>query len=109
MEIKKFKNGKIKMQLEKSDFYYYNDDKSGINIDEVYDREITMNDLYIQQINGYQYLVDFNTNKVYELGSYLLQNPLKYICDELLQGKIYFNPLPKRLSIDLMEDLVNGY
>ena len=109
MIIKKFKNGKVKMQLERSDFFYYADGNGGIDIDRLYDNEITMSDLYIQQINGYQYMVDFNTNTVYELGSYLMQNPLKFIADELIEGNVYLFPLTKKISLDLLEDLVNGY
>ena len=109
MEIKKFKNGKIKMQLEKSDLFYYSDGNGGIDIDRLYDDEITMSDLYIQQINGYQYIVDFNTNTVYEMGSYLMQNPLKFIADKMSEGAVYLCPLTKKTSLDLLEDLENGY
>lgn len=109
MIIKKFKNGKVKMKLEKSDFFYYADENGGIDIDRLYNNEITMNDLCIQQINGYQYIVDFNTSTVYEMGSYLLQNPLKFIADELSEGTVYLYPLTKKLSLDLLEDLENGY
>ena len=109
MIIKKFKNGKIKFQLEKSDLFYYADGNGGIDIYKLYDNEITMSDLYIQQINGYQYIVDFNTNIVYELGSYLMQNPLKFIADELSEGAVYLHPLTKKTSLDLLEDLENGY
>ena len=58
------------------------------------------------------YIVDFN-NKPFsmKLGSYLLQNPLKYILDELEEhGKMYLYPLTKRKeSLSLLQDLENGY
>lgn len=109
MKIKKFKNGKIKMALESNDKFYYGDGNGGYNIDEMYDSEITMKDIYIQQINGYQYYVDFNTGLVYEMGSYLLQNPLKYLLDCLIEGSVYLYPLTKAESESLLEDLENGY
>lgn len=109
MIIKKFKNGKIKMQLEKSDFDYYGDGNGNLK-DDLYFNEIEMSDLYINQINGYQYLVDFHTQRVYELGSYLMQNPLKELLSDLEQHKtLYFYPLSKKESKSLLEDLANGY
>lgn len=105
MKIKKFKNGKIKLELEPSDF----DDQGNVR-EEVYYDDMFMHDLYIEQINGYQYIVNFNTQRVYELGSYLLQNPLKYLLDELKEhGKMYLYPLSKRESKSLLQDLENGY
>ena len=103
--IKKFKNGKIKIELD-----YTNDGTTAQEIESVYHDDMFMSDLYINQINGYSYLVDFNTSLVYELGSYLMQNPLKWILDELLEkSKIYFYPLTKKQSKSLIEDLDNGY
>lgn len=105
MKITKFKNGKIKLELESSDFDY-----QGNVREEVYHDDMFMCDLYIEQINGYQYIVDTNTQRVYELGSYLLQNPLKYLLDELKEhGKMYLYPLSKRESKSLLQDLENGY
>ena len=104
--IIKFKNGKIKVEVQKN--YDINSDGS-IN-ENVYHDDMFMCDLYLNQINGYQYLVDFNTSLVYELGSYLMQNPLVYILNELQENsKIYFYPLSKRESKSLIEDLENGY
>ena len=106
MKIKKFKNGKITMTLEKN--YDFNEDGS-IN-ENVYHDDMFMSDLYINQINGYQYVTDYNTQRVYNLGSYLLQNPLKYILDELKEhGKMILYPLSKRESKSLLQDLENGY
>ena len=103
--IKKFKNGKIKVELD-----YRDDGNTAQEIESVYHDDMFMADLYLNQINGYQYLVDWNTQLVYELGSYLFQNPLKEMLDELLEkGKIYFYPLSKKESLSLLEDLENGY
>lgn len=105
-DIKKFKNGKIKVSMDKQ----YDILSNGAINENVYHNDMFFSDLYINQINGYSYLVDFNTSLVYEIGSYLLQNPLKYIFDELLEkGKIYFYPLSRKESKSLMEDLENGY
>lgn len=111
MKITKFKNGKIKLELEPSDF----DDQGNVR-EEVYHNDMFMYDLFIEQINGYQYIVDANTQRVYELGSYLallvylLQNPLEYLLDELKEhGKMYLYPLSKRESKSLLQDLENGY
>ena len=104
--IIKFKNGKIKVELQKN--YDINSDGS-IN-ENVYHDDMFMCDLYLNQINGYQYLVDFNTSLVYELGGYLMQNPLVYILNELQENsKMYFYPLSKRESKSLLMDLENGY
>lgn len=105
MKITKFKNGKIKLELEASDF-----DNQGNVREEVYHDDMCMHNLYIEQINGYQYIVDMSTQRVYELGSYLLQNPLKYLLDELKEhGMYYLYPLSKRESKSLLQDLENGY
>lgn len=103
--IKKFKNGKLLLKVEKIDFINKNE------VDEnFYHDTMFFADLYINQINGYQYLVDFNKSLVYELGSYLLQNPLKFLLEELAEkNKIYFYPLSKKESKSLLEDLENGY
>ena len=105
MIIKKFKNGKVKLQVEKCDRL-----SDGTVDENVYHDDMCCDDLYIHQINGYQYVVDFNTSTVYELGSYLLQNPLKWILDILEEeGRMYLYPLTKRESLSLLEDLENGY
>lgn len=106
MEIKKFKNGKIKMTIQKN--YDINDD--GTINENVYHDDMFFSDLYINQINGYQYICDFNTSLVYEMGSYLMQNPLKFILDTLQEDKqIYLYPLSKKESKSLLQDLENGY
>lgn len=98
--IKKFKNGNITIRF----------DKDYTNIDEFYGRDMFWNDLYINQINGYEYLVDFNTQLVYELGSCLMQNPLKEIEDIVKeQGSMKLHPLSKKDSKSLLQDLENGF
>lgn len=112
MIVKKFKNGKIKLQLEQK--YDYNNNNNEIDIDNIYHRDMTMCDLYINQINGYQYVVDWNTYTVYPLISegYHLScyNPLVFLRDELKKNPIfYLYPETKKESKSLLEDLDNGY
>ena len=103
--IKKFKNGKLVLKVEKDDF-----EKDGSVRETFYHDDMFFDDLYINQINGYHYLVDFNKSLVYDLGSYLMQNPLKYILEELGEyGELTFRPLPKDKCLSLLEDLENGY
>ena len=104
--ITKFKNGKIKVEVQKN--YDINSDGS-IN-ENVYHDDFFFADLNINQINGYQYLVDNNTSLVYELSIYPMENPLMYILEELQENsKMYFYPLSKRESKSLLMDLENGY
>jgi hypothetical protein len=106
MIIKKFKNGKLLLKTQKEDF---NNTENLID-DGIYHDDMFMQDLSINQINGYQYITDFNTNRVYELGSYLMQNPLKYLLDELTENKkMYLKPVTKKESKSLLQDLENGY
>jgi hypothetical protein len=106
-EIKKFKNGKIKLQVCKKSFY--KEENGSVN-ENFYHDEMFMNDLYLNQIDGYMYLVDFNKSLVYEIGSYLMQNPLKEILETLENCKpLYFYPLSKKQSKSLLQDLENGY
>lgn len=100
--IKKFKNGKVKVSIPKNDFYYRN----GEVIEEFYFDEIEISCLYIVTIEGNYYIVDFNTKRVYDyFNSYLIQNPLKYLLDELaLNKKLYLYPLSKRESKKLIRE-----
>ena len=103
--IKKFRNGKLVLRVEKDDL-----NEDGTAGETFYHNEMFMSDLYINQINGYQYLVDWDKSLVYELGSYLVQNPLKWLLDELAERKkLILYPLSKRESESLIEDLGNGY
>lgn len=106
--IKKFKNGNL--VLKSPSLYGAEIVNNNYCIDTYYDDDMNMHDLYFNQINGYMYLVDFNKSLVYELGSYLLQNPLKYIKDLLEENsQIKLYPLSKKECKSLLQDLENGY
>ena len=102
--IKKFKNGNIVLDVRE-------DIKSGYynikGIENFYHHDMCMEDLYINHINGYLYIVDYNTGLVYDLpGGYLFKDFL----EELLnKGKIKLIPYEKRISKELLHDLENGY
>ena len=102
--IKKFKNGNIVLDIR-------DDIKSGYynieGIENFYHNDMCMEDLYINQINGYLYIVDFNTGLVYDLpGGYMFKDFL----EELLnKGKIKLIPYGKIMSKELLNDLENGY
>ena len=73
--VKKFKNGKILLSANKNE------------VDEnFYHDTMFYSDLYLNQINGYQYIVDFNTNLVYEIGSYLITSYQQYKQHKLIMG-----------------------
>lgn len=104
MIIKKFKNGKLKLEYEKGDI-------SGIGsiFENVYYDDMFMNDLYINQINGYQYLIDFNKSIVYDLRDYT-HNPLYTLLNDIQKfKKVYYYPLNKKECKSLLQDLENGY
>ena len=66
-----------------------------------------MEDLYINQINGYLYIIDYNTRLVYDLPSgYMFKDFLKEL---LNKGKIKLIPYGKRISKELLNDLESGY
>jgi len=97
--IKKFKNGKVKLQCNKTelDENFYHD-------------EMFFNNLSINQINGYLYLIDTNKQLVYEIDPYLMHDPISYIIETIKSdGRLYLQPLNKKESKSLLEDLENGY
>ena len=112
--IKKFKNGNVTITSP------YFSPKNTINrdiytnkIDNFYDNEITMNDLYLNQINGYMYLVDFNTGYVLDFDRRYFTSDSNFLLqiDEYLEKnrslKLYaYN---KKESKSLLQDLENGY
>jgi len=109
MKIKKFKNGNVNLKLEKSDFFYYDDTENKIDIDKLYNNEITMEDLYFNQVNGYMYLIDYNKRLIYEYGNGY-NNILITLRNELLENNtIKLIPLSKKESKQLFIDLENGY
>ena len=104
--IKKFKNGNIVLDVRddiKNGYY----EKNIESIENFYHNDMCMEDLYINQINGYLYIVDYNTGLVYDLpGGYLFKDFL----EELLnKGKIKLIPYGKKISKELINDLENGY
>lgn len=109
--IRKFKNGNIRLYAPKKgtmDDYLINED--GSIHENYYHDNMTMSDLHFNQINGYMYLVDFNTEKIYELESQNIQNPIKWILNVLEEdGKYYLYPLSNKECKELMQDLENGY
>ena len=127
MKIKKFNNGNINLSLEVSDKFYYNcsplsyDDAmkesiKSINIDTIYNEVITMEDLYFNQINGYMYLIDYNSQKAYDfsVATFKGVNVLEYLKGLLIECyndnkvlKLY--PLSNKEYKSLMQDLENGY
>lgn len=110
--IKKFKNGKIKINKIKKNDNYYRDNIGDIMIDQFYNNEITMCDLYFNQINGYMYLVDFNTQYVYDLRDinyYHHKNILIHLKELLESNNIYLYPLSKKESAELLYQLEQGY
>ena len=104
--IKKFKNGNIVLDIRddiKSGYY----EKTIDSIEKFYHNEMCMEDLYINQINGYLYIVDFNKRLVYDLpGGYLFKDFLEAL---LNNGKIKLIPYGKIMSKELLNDLENGY
>ena len=115
--IKKFKNGKILLSVTKSDF-------DGLQVNEnFYHDEMFFSDLYLNQINGYMYIVNYNQQLVYEyiqLGGQKKHNTIYSLCNvqnalkEIIDGlteykKIYLYPLTKKESLSLLQDMENGY
>lgn len=95
--IRKFKNGNIRMKAEVGQGFY-----SFVH------NEMLWDDLYIQQINGYSYIVDFNTGLVYDIPiTYMLRGTDSFIND-LYKGVKLF-PYSKKESALLLQDLENGY
>ena len=101
--IKKFKNGNINLCI-KEDIKnsYYNSD----NIEHFIHDEMFMENLYIEVINGYLYILDMSSNNLYEFGFITIDDFLR----KLLKGhtiKLY--KLNKEVANDLLQDLENDY
>ena len=102
--IKKFKNGNIVLDVRediKKGYY----EKTIDGIENFYHNEMYMEDLYVNQINGYLYIVDFNKRLVYDLP----RGYLNFLKELLNKGKIKLIPYGKKISKDLLNDLENGY
>lgn len=101
--IKKFKNGNINLNI-KEDIKngYYNTD----NVENFIHGEMWLNDLYIEIIGGYLYVLDTSNYYLYEFGFITINDFL----NELLKGytiKLY--PLDKEVTKGLLQDLENDY
>ena len=102
--IKKFKNGNIVLDIKddiRSGYY----EKTIEGIENFCHNEMYMEDLYVNQINGYLYIVDFNKRLVYDLP----RGYLNFLEELLNKGKIKLIPYGKRISKELINDLENGY
>ena len=102
--IKKFKNGNIVLDIRediKKGYY----EKTIDGIEKFCHNEMYMEDLYVNQINGYLYIVDFNKRLVYDLP----RGYLNFLKELLNKGKIKLIPYGKRISKELINDLENGY
>ena len=101
--IKKFKNGNINLCI-KEDIKnsYYNSD----NVEGFIHNEMFLEDLYINIIGGYLYVLDTSNYNLYELGFITID----VFLSELLKGytiKLY--KLDEEDANDLLQDLENDY
>ena len=102
--IKKYRNGVIMLKPDTIDIMENGD------VDEnFYHHDMFMQDLYIEQLSDCDwYLVDLNKRLIYRLGSYLLQNPLKSLLEDLAEDgfRILLPEDPKESGrmIDLLYD-----
>ena len=99
--IKKFKNGNINLSI-KEDLKsgYYNSD----NVESFIHDEMFMENLYIEVINGYLYILDMSNNNLYEFGFITIDDFLR----KLLKGhtiKLY--KFDKEIANNLLQDLEN--
>lgn len=115
MIINRLKSGVINMKLENSDFFYYGDKIKFIDldIDNIYRNEFTLNGLYFNQINGYHYLVDVTTNKVYDFSDWYgtdILVALKTILTTSYNNKRFVKlyPLSSKESKSILQEMGNG-
>lgn len=111
-EVTKFKNGKLALRVAARTGWYLDSNKQ--LTDSYYHDIMFMSDLYIFQLGDSQYLVDYNTQRVYLLGSYLLQNPVKYLLDGVMEANknrkaYYLYPLSKKECKQILRDLELEY
>lgn len=101
--IKKFKNGNINLSIKedlKNGYYNIN------NIEGFIHNEMFLEDLYIEIIGGYLYILDMSSNNLYELGFITID----VFLSELLKGNtIKLYKLNKAVTKELLQDLENGY
>lgn len=93
MYIKKLKNGKLKLSVPWDDFYY-RDGNGNVIVDYYFDEMELINNLYIDTIEGYFYIIDYSRGIIYDYyNSCLCHNPLKVLLDDLADnGIIYLYP-----------------
>ena len=111
MSIKKFNNGNVHLTIKedvRSGYYqvgngYKNDMKE---LEKFIHNEMYINDLYINQINGYLYIIDYNTSLAYNLPC----GQIDLFLERLGKGeKFILESLGKRISKSLLQDLENEY
>lgn len=106
--LKEFKNGNLVIDIRKDikEGYYNKEDAQWI--DEFYNQELTMSDYYFNQINGYMYLVNYRTNRVYDFSNCYI-NILDDLKLELKENNYTLKlfPLSKKDGNSLMKDLEN--
>ena len=111
MAIKKFNNGNVHLTIKedvRNGYYqvgngYKNDMRE---LEKFIHNEMNMNDLYINQINGYLYIIDYNTSLAYNLPC----GQLDLFLERLGKGeKFIIKSLGKRISKSLLQDLENEY
>ena len=107
MEVKKFKNGNINLYTSKNDFEFFHETNYALWYD-----ELTNNDLYLQVINGYLYLLDTSSDRLLELpnnyyGYTSTLQAMKELCKIDTTVKLY--AMNKKANKDLLQDLENGY
>ena len=103
IRIKKFKNGNINLSIKedlKNGYYDIN------NVENFIHGEMWINDLYIEIIGGYLYILDRSNNNLYEFGFITIDDFLRKLlkCHTI---KLY--KLDKEVTKDLLQDLENGY
>lgn len=111
-EITKLKNGNIELRLDKEHGWYF--DREGKLTEEYYHDVMTMEDLYINQVLGYLYLIDFNTRRVYPMefnyGTESLGKLLDLIQREYERVGVYtMEPCTKEMAEEVLHDLENDY
>ena len=101
--VKVFKNGKIKLGVPKRDPYFR--DANGKVLEDFYHGVLFWDNIYIESIEGNWYIVNFSNKRVYNYyNSYLVQNPLKVLLDDLTENEvIYLYPMSARESKQLLK------
>ena len=98
--IKKFKNGNIHLKMEENQ-----KDKTITDLqngEAFYNEEFFWNDLYIQMIDGYAYIVDFNTQRVYDIP----HNHYGMFFEDIAKcKKIILYPYSKRESRKMIDNI----